>query len=125
MQRRQLHGSDTVLRMTSKFRQVNVTSLHYQDGLLFACGIDDAMVSEDSGRAWKPLGQELRQQTVVDITTSGDSIITLSPSGVLNFTTDNGLSWSRLVPSNTSVGTRIIHDSTGWRGGREAVDVPV
>lgn len=123
MQRRQLHGTDTVLRMTSKIRQLNVTSLHYQDGLLFACGLEDAMVSEDSGRTWQPLGLELRQQTVIDITTCGDSIITLSPSGTLNFTTDNGLSWSRLVSSNPLAGNRIIRDSTGWRSNRASDDV--
>ncbi len=118
MQRRQLHGIDTVLRMTSKVRQHNVTSLYHQDGLLFACGVDDAMISQDSGRTWQPLGAELRQQTVIDITVNGDSVITRSPSGVLSFTTDNGLSWSQLHSPKTTTGNKIIRDSAGWRSDR-------
>lgn len=120
MQRRRLHGTDTVLQMTSKQRHVNVTSLLFKDGLLFACGLDDAMVSADSGRTWLPVGEELRQHTVVDITTSGDSIITLAPSGTLNVTTNNGLSWARLSSGTGKQTNVIVRDPTGWHGGYDA-----
>lgn len=120
MQRRRLHGSDTVLQMTSKQRHVNVTSLLFRNGLLFACGLDDAMVSADSGRTWTPVGDELRQHTVVDIAVSGDSIITLAPSGTLNVTTNNGLSWSRLSTGASNQTNVIMQDSAGWRGAYDA-----
>lgn len=116
MQRRRMHGVDSVLQMTSKQRHVNVTSLLFHDGLLFACGLDDAMVSADSGRTWTPVGDELRQHTVVDVALSGDSIITLAPSGTLNVTTNNGLSWSRLYTGTGNQTNVIVHDSRGWRG---------
>jgi hypothetical protein len=114
MQRRRLHGSDTLLKMTSKYRHPNITALHHRDGKLFALGVDDAMVSLDSGASWKPLGEELKQSTVIDIATSGDSIITLSPSGVLNVSTNRGLSWSRLSSSTGASVNTIVRDSAGW-----------
>ena len=116
MQRRRLHGTDPLLQQTSKYRHTNVTYLHYRNGLLFAMGVDDAMVSNDSGKSWQPVGQELKQPTVVDVAASGDSIITLSPSGVLNFTTNNGLSWKKLASSSNSATNTIERDSNGWHG---------
>ncbi|MBU3699422.1 MAG: hypothetical protein FGM33_05345 [Candidatus Kapabacteria bacterium] len=114
MQRRQLHGLDTLLKMTSKYRHPNVTALHYRDGKLFALGVDDVMVSADSGKTWKPLGEELKQSTVIDIATSGDSVITLSPSGAMSVSTNRGLSWSRLSASAGKSVNTIKRDSSGW-----------
>lgn len=112
-------GTEKLFERLSDRRHSSIVSLLPWCDRLLAYGMDDVIVSSDSGRTWSPLAPELPQRTAAAIELRADSLLVLSPTGAINVTTNMGLSWSRIRSSTGSQQNQIVATDTGWSSASE------
>ncbi|MBU3700203.1 MAG: hypothetical protein FGM33_09410 [Candidatus Kapabacteria bacterium] len=99
-------GTERLFGRISSWRHSGLVSLTACAERIISFGSENVLVSDDSGRSWKDLSPELAQRTVANIELSDDTITVISPSGIRNQTTNDGLTWT------AAPGVRSDDDST-------------